>query len=875
MMSKTEEITPPVPGSSDPPRIDERYRIEKEIGRGGMGRVFVAHDRKLGREVAIKVLASGLHGEEALRRFEQEARATCALNHANILDVHDIGTHEGNPYIVSELLHGITLRERLRQGPLPVKEASGYALQLAQGLSAAHEKGIVHRDLKPENLFITEEGRLKILDFGIAKLVTSMTLGTDETLPSPQSHTQEGAILGTVGYMSPEQVRGQPADQRSDVFSFGAIVYEMLAGRSPFERDTAVETGYAILNDERPELPASVPPDLDRIVRRCLERDPDDRFQSAHELVNMLGSAGIERAPARKQVAYRWALRAGAALTLVVLAVLGWILRARSEAPGKSIAVLPFASLSAGEDNAYFAEGIHGELLNRLSQIADLKVISRTSVQQYKTGTHNLREIGEQLGVAAVLEGSVQRAGNRVRIEVQLVDARKDHQLWADRYDRDLSDIFQIQSAVAEEIANKLHARLSPSERSAIERRATQSQEAWDLYLRGEAMRISGDFGNLPGAERLFRKALEVDAGFALAIAQLSRVLNEEWFLGLVQDTLRRVESRALAERARELQPDLPEAHLALGLDLYHATRDYPAAEQEFRLALASAPGCAECIGYIGWLERRQGRWNDALASQARALELDPRNEDILATYAETLGSMRKYADALAALDRQARVSLHPEEAVESRRWIEYAMGGDIRPLLDVLATKPPGADIRGDYTASRWQIAMIERRFDDAIAVLRSTSLEMLTWALTAKADLLGQALAAAGRKADARAAFEEARAAYEKLLRVRPDDPMALMQLAWVDANLGRVEAARREAAQASALLPETKDALEGVGLSGIRVGILIVTGELDPALAETERLATVNNGFTRADLEMPTFDPLRSNPRFQKVLARLRGQ
>src|SRR5260370_19936433 len=342
-MSKTEEITPPVAARDAvaPPQIDERYRIEKEIGRGGMGRVFVAHDRKLGRDVAIKVLASGMHGEEALRRFEQEARATCALNHANILDVHDIGRYEGSPYIVSELLHGTTLRERLRRGRLSVPEASGYALQLAKGLSAAHEKGIVHRDLKPENLFITEEDRLKILDFGIAKLVAPMTPETGETLPSPQPHTETGAILGTVGYMSPEQVRGQPADQRSDVFSFGTIFYEMLAGCSPFARDSAVETGSAILNDDPPPLPAGGPPELDRIVHRCPAKGREDRFQSAQKLVNGLGSAGIERAPAGKQVAYRWALRAGAAPTLVVLAALGWRLPARAEGPGNSIALLP------------------------------------------------------------------------------------------------------------------------------------------------------------------------------------------------------------------------------------------------------------------------------------------------------------------------------------------------------------------------------------------------------------------------------------------------------------------------------------------------------------------------------------------------------
>ncbi len=323
-MSKTEEMVPPVPARdvADPPRIDERYRIEKEIGRGGMGRVFVAHDRKLGRDVAIKVLASGLHGEEALRRFEQEARATCALNHANILDVHDIGMHEGSPYIVSELLHGTTLRERLRRGPLPVNEASGYALQLAQGLSAAHEKGVVHRDLKPENLFITEEGRLKILDFGIAKLVTPMTLGTGETLPSLQTRTEEGAILGTVGYMSPEQVRGQPADQRSDVFSFGAILYEMLAGRSAFARDSAVETGYAILNDVPPPLPGGVPATLRRLVERCLAKLPEDRFQSAHDLAARLATISPVTRPLLAELQRRRVFRALVGYGIAAFAVL-------------------------------------------------------------------------------------------------------------------------------------------------------------------------------------------------------------------------------------------------------------------------------------------------------------------------------------------------------------------------------------------------------------------------------------------------------------------------------------------------------------------------------------------------------------------------
>ena len=324
-MSKTVDMAPMGPDteSAEPPCIDERYRIEREIGRGGMGRVFVAHDRKLGRNVAIKVLASGLHSDDALRRFEQEARVTCALNHTNILDVHDIGTHEGCPYIVSELLSGITLRDRLQRGALQAKEAGGYALQLAEGLSAAHEKGIIHRDLKPENLFITDEGRLKILDFGIAKLVSPSGEPAD-TLASPRPRTDTGAIIGTVGYMSPEQVRGWPTDQRSDLFSLGAIFYEILAGRGPFERDTAVETGYAILSNDPPELSSEIPPAMRRVVRRCLEKLPTRRFQSAMEVAAALVAASPAMAG---KSSWRWSV---AGLALVTLAAATWFVRRES-----------------------------------------------------------------------------------------------------------------------------------------------------------------------------------------------------------------------------------------------------------------------------------------------------------------------------------------------------------------------------------------------------------------------------------------------------------------------------------------------------------------------------------------------------------------
>jgi tetratricopeptide (TPR) repeat protein len=457
-------------------------------------------------------------------------------------------------------------------------------------------------------------------------------------------------------------------------------------------------------------------------------------------------------------------------------------------------------------------------------------------------------------------------------VTAALVDAQTDANVWSETFDRTLDDVFAIQSGIAERIAQSLAASLTQSERRSIDRRPTESREAWDLYLRAEAARVSDSTSDLPVAERLFRKAIEVDPTFALAIAQLSRVVNNEWWFVIIPERAKFEEALALANRALALQPDLPEAHLALGMYLYHGHYDYAGGEAEFRLALKSAPNCAECFEYIGYLQRRQDRWDDALGSFVRSLELDPRNEVTLRVHAIVLQQMRRYREAAAAADRQARISSHPERAAIQRGWIELEMNGDERSLREALAKTPADDDVLFD----RWHLAMIHRRFDDALGALGSMSGERLNagYGTISKEELRGLTLTAAGKKAQAHAALVEARAAYEKLLHVRPDDALTLILLARTNALLGNPEAARREAAQASALLPEAKDAVDGLRVSIRRVQVLIVLGELDAALAETERLATVNAGFEWTDLEMPIFDPLRPHPRFQQVLARLRG-
>jgi TolB-like protein len=480
------------------------YEVVAPIGAGGMGEVYRARDPRLGRDVAIKVLPEEFAADpERLRRFEQEAHAVAALNHPHILALYDVGTHEGAPYLVTELLEGESLRERLQAGPLPPRKAVELAVQIAQGLSAAHSKGIIHRDLKPGNVFVTKDGHVKILDFGLAKLVAPRSLAEGAQASTVVEATEAGTRLGTVGYMSPEQVRGQSADHRSDIFSFGCVLYEMLVGRPPFRRETAADTASAILHEDPAPLAGTgqaVTPALQEIVSRCLEKRAEERFSSAHDLALALRavSGGPEtptpapvEAPSGKRVVVGLAV-AGVAL----LAVVGLLLvKLRPAVPKagaggvKKIVVLPFENLGAPED-AYFASGMAEEITSRLANVQGLGVISRTTAAQYEHTKKTVKQIGADLGVDYVLEGSVrwehgQGKESRVRITPQLIRVADDTHVWADRYDRVLADVFAIQSEVAESAVKAMGVALLPRERTALKEISTDDLEAYNLYLQG------------------------------------------------------------------------------------------------------------------------------------------------------------------------------------------------------------------------------------------------------------------------------------------------------------------------------------------------------------------------------------------------------
>jgi len=579
------------------------YQLGALLGAGGMGEVHRARDPRLGRDVAIKTIALRLADDpQALARFQREARTIAGLSHPNIVAIHDIGTHEGLWFLVTELLQGETLGALLGRGSLPWKRAAEIGVAVAEGLAAAHAQGVVHRDLKPHNIFVTSAGGIKILDFGLAHHTTAAEEGIDSRSPTLSHATQPGLIVGTVGYMSPEQIQGPVPDGRSDIFSLGCVLYQMLAGRRPFQGTTAAETMAAILKDAPLPLSASgvsLPAELERLVLHCLEKDRERRFQTARDLAFALAAVGSQPATP---------------------AVVG------HAAPSASVAVLPFVNLSADPENEFFADGMTEDVIAHLSKVRALKVISRTSVMAFKKRDQTLREIGAKLGAATLLEGSVRRAGNRVRIVAQLVDRETDEHIWAESYDRELTDIFAIQTDVALQIAAALRAELSSDERDRIRRQPTHDLEAYALYLQGRACFVRYNPEAFHESLACFEKAIARDPGFALAHAALAHTYA---YLGS-HDIARSkpVEAYARAReavaRALALDDKLAEAHGVAGFLLFASDFDWKHAERELALALELNPGSADVHGHYGWLCSALERHDEALRAARRARELDP-----------------------------------------------------------------------------------------------------------------------------------------------------------------------------------------------------------------------------------------------------------
>ncbi len=875
------------------------YHLERELGGGGMSRVFVAEETALGRKVVLKVLPPELGAGLSVDRFRREIQLAASLHHPNIVPLFAAGEADGLLYYTMPLIEGDSLRARLaREGELPIGEAVRLLRDVVDALSCAHEHGVVHRDIKPDNVLITRHHAL-VTDFGVAKALSEAT--------GPTALTSVGVALGTPAYMAPEQASGDAhVDHRADIYAVGALGYEMLAGRPPF----VAPTPQAVLAAHVTQAPepvtrfrASVPSAFAAVIMRCLEKRPADRWQTADELLHQFEamatpSGGTEPTQAVRPTTaavsspagartLRWQRAGYLGLGVVLALVLAWgVTRYRSRASeeagaDKTVVVLPFENLGGAGDE-YFADGITEEITNRLTGITGLKVIARSSAKQYKATQKPLRQIGEELGVGYILEGTVRwehtgDSTSRVRVSPELIRVSDGTNVWAHGYDAVMSGMFQVQSDIAEEVANALHVALAEPEKQAMAMRPTANQEAYDYYLQGHA-HLERDYSgpDLFSAVSLLEKAVALDSTFALAYADLARA--NDWlywfYFDRTEDRLAR--EKAAADRAVQLQPALPEAHVAMAYYHYHGQLDYDRALEELELSRRARPNDAEILSVLAFVIRRQGKWEESYNALARVIELDPRSARGYVEGATNAAVLGRYHQAEQWL--QQAIAIFPGEprGYVGQAIVAIASKGD-RPSAQAaisrgLAAAGVSQMMRVSSGLGAWGLLPVILS-DSALAGLRSASLGESTMDSALGYSLRAGVAQREGRRADQKRLLDSALVYQRALLKSRPDEPVYRMQLAEIYLNQGRASEAIHEAEAAAALRPISKDALDGSSLSYTLARIYAAAGQTDSALARLERLMAVPHmpPVTAAWLRIDTvWTPLGSNPRFQKLLA-----
>ena len=857
-----------------------------DLGTGAMAVTYRARDTVLNSLVALKVIDRKLAQNPDVRsRFLREARAAANIHHPNVARVTYYGEQDGECFYAMELVEGETLEARVRRdGPMPLAAALQVIEQAARALVAAEACGVVHRDIKPSNIMVESDAadalRIKLIDYGIAKITGA--------LAEADAEDTQGGFIGTPAFASPEQFAGigqLPIDTRSDIYSLGVTFWYLLCGRTPFVGRTMEE----IRARQTSTLPLErlkglhLPAQVVTLLKTMLAPDPKDRPQTERDLLCAVHGCYARFNPEARSRRRRLVL-ALAALALAIAGIGGWVYqRTRPFTPmERSIAVLPFENLSSEKENAYFAEGIQDEILTRLSKIANLKVISRTSTQQYKSAPKNLPEIARQLGVMHVLEGSVQKSADAVRVNVQLIKATTDSHLWADTFDRKLTDIFSVESEVAKAIADQLRAKLTGQEELVIAAKPTDNPKAYDAYLRGLAysLETANTPANALGAQKYLKEAVRLDPKFALSWALLSIVDATGYLTLTLQPTVELPEeARQAAEIALRLQPNLGEAILAKGYYHYACLKDYKNAVRYFEQARQFLPNISQIPESLAYVTRRQGQWDRSEMYFNEAERLDPRNTSLLNQRAFSYICLRRFPEALRKFDQISSIS--PDDVdVQAEVGIAQAEG-DLARADALLASLDGPANDSWVLALQAYQ-AILERRPEKIIDRLKK-ALVTPDPVLGAKKDelifWLAWAQEIAGDHAAAAQSWRKARSFLETSVSEQPDNVLVICQLALSRAGFGDKAAALALSERAIAAVPIEKDAVFGPFPIEIFARVAAQMDEPDRAIAALEKILSLpySSAFhdgvpiTPALLRLdPMFDSLRNDPRFQKLAA-----
>jgi TolB-like protein/Tfp pilus assembly protein PilF len=864
------------------------YELLEQIGRGGQGVVFRARQKGLNRTVALKVISLGQWASKAhLKRFRLEAEAAARLEHPGIVPIHEVGERDGQCYFSMKFIEGGQLDEVTKREPMSIRRAVELITKVARTVHYAHEHGILHRDIKPGNILLDQKGEPHLTDFGLARLVES---------ESTVTRTLE--VLGTPSYMAPEQAVGNNAAVGSvtDVYGLGAVLYQLLTAQPPFAGGTTYET-IRLLCETEPRNPRVLNPKLDRdlstICLKCLEKDLKRRYSSALALAEDLErwlkhepilarQTGIV-ARGKKWVRRNPTSALLAASLVALVAAAGWIVWKSELIRGPvttGIAVLPFENLNEQKENGAFADGVQDDILTKLAKIADLKVISRTSVMEYR-GKRNVRQIGNELRVSHVLEGSVRRTGTHLHLNAQLIDTRTDTHVWVEQYDRDLNDVFTIQSEVAQKVAGQLHAKITPAEKLAIERSPTGDLVAFDLYSRANDILFGKNttVADLVQAINLLNRAVARDPSFLDAYCQLAFAHDQIYFDGVDRTPARLAMAKDAIDSAFRLKPDSGEAHFAQAVHLYRGYGDYDGALAELEVARQTLPNNARIFQMVGFIQRRHGHWEDSRRNLERAAELDPRDIHTLVDLSSDYARFRRYAEAKGWLTRALAVA-EPDDVLMKLAlpsW-ELDVNANTRPLheaIDSLRATNPAA-VRS-FTAENWLFCALAERdgaaATQALSALGDKEIRIVDQVQFNRAFVEGLIARMTNDEQKAQSAFTAAHAEQEKIVAAQPDFGPSWCVLGMIDAGLGRKEEALREGRRALELLPVEKDALVGQYLVRYFAVIAAWVGEKDLACEQVAIAVRPPSNVSYGELKlMPWWDPLRGDPRFEKIVASL---